>query len=177
MNTEYNLEITQEVANHFNNLLNNEEAVNSEVTIGEIQLMLNKLKTTEQENYVMEHIAPLENMLQMFVDNQWPLSNATKTTILAAFDYLKKVDDLIPDNIPVIGLLDDCIVIDLVSDKIKSELDNYSNFSQCRSVYEKNHPFTTDDWSKIKKNESTSTRRNRRNKTKSRLRRTRISFI
>ncbi len=179
MNTEYNLEITQEVANHFNNLLNNEEAVNSKVTIDEIQLMLKKLKTTEQENYVMDHIAPLENMLQMFVDNQWNLSMSTKKYLLAAFSYLTENDDLIPDDTPVIGLLDDCIVIDIVADKIKLELGNYTNFSQCRSVYAKNHTFTTDDWSKIKKIESTSSRRNRRNKTlaHSRLRRSRVSFL
>ncbi len=179
MNAQYNLEITQEVTQHFTSILSKNNTTNPKVTICDFQLMLDELKNTHQEHYVLERITPLENMLQMFIDNQWPLSNATKTTLLAAFDYLTKVDDLIPDNIPVIGLLDDCIVIDIVSDKIKSELDNYSNFSQCRSVYEKNHLFTTDDWSKIKKIESTSSRRNRRNKTTShsRIRRTRVSFL
>ncbi len=179
MNAEYNLEITQEVTNHFNRLLNNDEAVNSEVTIYEIQLMLNKLKTTEQENYVKDHIAPLENMLQMFIDNQWSLSLNTKKYLLAAFSYLTENDDLIPDDTPVIGLLDDCIVIDIVAEKIEKELINYSQFSQSRSIYAKNQSFSTDDWSKIKKIESTSSRRNRRNKalSHSRLRRSRVSFL
>ena len=179
MNAEYNLEITQEVTKHFNGILSKNNTINSEVAICDLQLMLDTLKNTQQEKYVLEHIAPLENMLQMFIDNQWELSSATKKYLLAAFSYLTQVDDLIPDNIPVIGLLDDCIVIDIVADRIKCELDNYTNFSQCRSVYAKNHNFTTSDWSKIKKIESTSSRRNRRNKalSHSRLRRSRISFL
>ncbi len=179
MNAQYNLEITQEVTNHFNGILNANHSSDPELAINDIQAMLTNLKNTHQEDYVLEHIAPLENMLQMFVDNQWELSTATKKYLLAAFSYLTQVDDLIPDTIPVIGLLDDCIVIGIVANKIKLELDNYTNFSQYRSIYAKSHIFTTDDWSKIKKIESTSSRRNRRNKTPShsRLRRPRVSFL
>ncbi len=179
MNAEYNIEITQEVTNHFNDILTTSHNSDPELTIKDIQVMLNDLKNTHQEDYVLEHIAPLENMLQMFIDNQWKLTTATTKYLLAAFSYLTQVDDLIPDTIPVIGLLDDCIVIDIVADKIKSELENYTNFSQCRSVYGKNPNFTTDDWTKIKKIESTSSRRNRRNKalSHSRSQRSRLSFL
>jgi uncharacterized membrane protein YkvA (DUF1232 family) len=179
MNAEYNLEITQEVTKHFNGILNKNNTVNSEVAICDLQLMLDTLKNTQQEKYVLEHIAPLENMLQMFIDNQWSLSTSTKKYLLAAFSYLAENDDLIPDDTPVIGLLDDCIVIDIVANKIQLELDNYRSFSKCRSVYAKNHSFTTGDWSKIKKLESISSRRNRRNKalSHSRLRRSRVSFL
>lgn len=179
MNAEYNLEITQEVTKHFNDILKASNINNSKVTIHELKLMLNNLKSTPQEDYVLERISPLENMLQMFVDNQWKLSIKTKSYLIAAFGYLTQVDDLIPDSIPVIGLLDDCIVIDIVSEKLKSELDNYTSFSQCRSIYTKIQTFTTRDWQQIKKQESTSSRRNRRNKieNRSRVRTSRISFL
>jgi uncharacterized membrane protein YkvA (DUF1232 family) len=47
-------------------------------------------------------------------------------------DYLDDPSGLIPDDMPVIGLLDDAILVDLAMPKLRGELDEYSDFCRYR---------------------------------------------
>ncbi len=166
MSTKYNIDITNEVTNHFNQVLKQYNSNNNTVKLQHVKKMLGQLKDSKEE-YVLMHIEPLNQMLQIYSDNQWQMTQQTKNTIYAAFSYLLQEDDLIPDTIPVIGLLDDCIVIDIAINKIYQELTSFRDFSRCRTVYAKGKQFAVNDWSKIKKFEATSHLRNRRNRRNS----------
>jgi len=100
----------------------------------------------------------------MLSDKQWNLSPEDRKQVLSAMRYFVKEDDLISDDIPVIGLLDDCIVIDIVAEQIKPEIDSYIEFKKAVKLYSKGENFTVDDWIETKRQELFSRMRNRRNR-------------
>ncbi len=53
--------------------------------------------------------------------------------MLAAFAYLCDPEDIIPDDIPGIGLLDDAVMIELAFRELRHELDAYEDFRRYRS--------------------------------------------
>ena len=167
MNTSYNLTISNEINTHFENILNSINTTNNVDTISQARKNFVKLKATKTNPYVLKHIDDLEKMLQMFEDKQWSLSELSQSDrhyILSACQYLIQEDDVIPDNIPNIGLLDDCIIIDIASNKTRKQLNNYHDFKHTKAVYSKDEEFNVNDWRKTKQQEKFSRIRNRRNK-------------
>ena len=174
MHSVYNLELTQKVTHHFENVLNDYSYVLGNNTIKTAQTALAELKKHRIEPYVLETISELESMIVMVSDNRWTLSKEDRRSVLAALDYFSKKDDVIPDDTPVIGLLDDCIVIEIVANKIKSVLASYDDFKVSEKIYATGANYSLDDWEKNKTRERLNRMRSRRNKT-SRSRRTRSS--
>ena len=167
MNTSYNLTITNEINTHFENILNSINTINNMDTISPARKNLAELRANSATSFVLQHIDELEKMLQMFEDKQWSLSElsqADRHYIMSACQYLIQEDDVIPDNIPNIGLLDDCIIIDIASKKTQKQLDNYHDFKHTKAVYAKDDDFNVNDWRKTKQQEKFSRIRNRRNK-------------
>jgi uncharacterized membrane protein YkvA (DUF1232 family) len=68
----------------------------------------------------------------MTYDAEWSLSIPVKTRILAALTYLTDPNDLIPDSVPGLGYLDDAIMIELVSEQLRHELEAYLDYCEFR---------------------------------------------
>ncbi len=164
MHTTLNLTLTNEINNHFENVLNQIEYKDESQLISEAKAGLSDLKSRALSSFVMTHIKQLEEMLKMLQDDKWSLTETDKKAILSASHYLLDNNDVIPDDIPKIGLLDDCIIIDIAAKKTKKELDNYQDFDKTRKIYAKDNEFNINDWRKTKRQESFSRLRNRRNK-------------
>ncbi|HHL31816.1 MAG TPA: DUF1232 domain-containing protein, partial [Oceanospirillales bacterium] len=94
-------------------------------------------------------------------DKVWKINKSNLEKINATIKYFVDDDDVIPDHIPGIGYLDDCIIIDSTMDEIYEELLEFKDFCRTRLVYAQNKEFTFDDWNKIKDQEATSRVRNR----------------
>ena len=62
-------------------------------------------------DFVATRLPELESMLQMLADEEWQLPAADRERILAAFVYFGDPEDILPDEIPVIGYLDDVIIL------------------------------------------------------------------
>ena len=52
-------------------------------------------------------------MVEMLVDDEWHLPADDRERLMAMFIYFSDPEDLLPDHIPVIGYLDDVIMIEL----------------------------------------------------------------
>ncbi len=69
-------------------------------------------------------------MVKSYITKEYPnVSAKVIVTVISAFIYLIKRDDIINDRIPLIGLLDDAAVLAIALNFIKPELDAYKAWS------------------------------------------------
>ena len=113
---------------------------------------------------------------QVVVTKAMPLNNATGITdaerneILSALTYFSDPNDAIPDTIPVLGFLDDAIMIELVVEELKHEIDAYEDFCAFRATAaEEQGPVAAagldrDDWLEQRQNELLERMRGRRSR-------------
>lgn len=84
----------------------------------------------------------------MMVDGDWSMEPTTRRAIEHLLDYIEESEDLIPDRMPLVGRLDDALMMELAWPAIADELDDYRDFCQfrieSRGVY-RGHP-SREDW-------------------------------
>ena len=86
-----------------------------------------------------ERLSTLEMMLALLEDDEWQLAGADRARIVDALAYFAEPEDLIPDRIPGLGFLDDAIMIELVAEDLKHDLEAYADSCAFRSAGEKTH--------------------------------------
>jgi len=83
-------------------------------------------------SFVTEAASSIEDLVQIIEDEDWKAPKSVRHQVLAALAYFSNPDDLIPDHIPVLGFLDDAIMIKFVEDEFKHELRGYRKFRKFR---------------------------------------------
>jgi uncharacterized membrane protein YkvA (DUF1232 family) len=82
--------------------------------------------------FVRDRLARLESMLRMLEDPEWRMEGAHRARVLDALAYFAEPADLIPDQVPGVGFLDDAIMVELVVQEIGPELEAYADFCRYR---------------------------------------------
>jgi hypothetical protein len=75
----------------------------------------------------------------MLTDDEWQLPDADRERLLAMFIYFADPEDLLPDDIPVIGYLDDVIVIELIMQELFHVREAYEDFCAYRRSFDDEH--------------------------------------
>jgi uncharacterized membrane protein YkvA (DUF1232 family) len=95
-------------------------------------------------DFVAERLPRLDTMIQMLADSDWQLPDADRERLLAMFVYFSDPEDILPDDIPVIGYLDDVIIIELVTRELQHVRQAYDDFCQYRKEYDAEHGTSID---------------------------------
>lgn len=90
--------------------------------------LVQALLRADLPDFVSERLAKLQLLHAMLTDADWPLNDAERSPVLAALAYCCDPEDIIPDDIPGIGLLDDAVMIELVFRELRHEIDAYGDF-------------------------------------------------
>jgi len=93
---------------------------------------LDGMRLGDAPSYVRERIAEVQRMIAMLEDDAWALPAALRTEVLGALVYFSDPDDMIPDGLPVIGLLDDAIMLELLLREERDLLDAHRKFCEFR---------------------------------------------
>ncbi len=84
--------------------------------------------------FVASRLKQLELLVAMVEDKEWDLTDEEKLDVLSALAYFAKPEDLIADHLPVLGFLDDAIMIELVAQELADDLQAYSEFTSFRQA-------------------------------------------
>lgn len=90
--------------------------------------MIADVAAAEAPQFVKDRIAKLEMLVRMLADDRWRLIGNDRARVLNVLAYFVDPDDLIPDRIPGIGYLDDAIMVELVLQELRHEIDAYEKF-------------------------------------------------
>jgi uncharacterized membrane protein YkvA (DUF1232 family) len=103
-----------------------------EEILGAAAEVVASLRRAELPDFVTDRLEKLELMLAMMRDDDWELDEQERNPVLSALAYLCDPEDIIPDNIPGIGLLDDAVMIELAFRELRHEIDAYEDFCRYR---------------------------------------------
>lgn len=94
-------------------------------------------QAADTPDFISQRLIKLETVINMAADEEWRLSEEERNRVLGALSYFTDPEDLIPDNIPGLGFLDDAIYVELVLRGLKAEIESYEEFCAYRSAEEK----------------------------------------
>jgi len=86
---------------------------------------------------IAERIPEIETLIRMLTDDDWQLPATDREKVLATFVYFADPEDLLPDEIPVIGYLDDVIIIELMSRDLRHVREAYADFCEYRKKFDR----------------------------------------
>ena len=83
-------------------------------------------------DFIASRLPALEVLIRMLTDEDWALPGNEREQLLATFIYFCDPEDLIPDDIPGIGYLDDVIMLELLAREMRHVSDAYQEFCAYR---------------------------------------------
>ena len=90
-------------------------------------------------DFVAERLPQLDLLIQMLADDEWQLPTDDRERLLAMFVYFSDPEDILPDHIPVIGYLDDVIIIELVTRDMQHVREAYDDYRTFRREFDVEH--------------------------------------
>lgn len=84
------------------------------------------------EALLRSRLGRLAELQAMRRDTAWPIDPAQAARIDAILDYVRRDDDLIPDHVPLVGALDDALLLELAWPMLAEDVDDYRDFGRFR---------------------------------------------
>jgi uncharacterized membrane protein YkvA (DUF1232 family) len=94
--------------------------------------LLEKVRASGLSGAVRKRLEDLGALIAMLEDREWALEGEDRDRILYFADPL----DLIPDNVPGLGYLDDALMAELILRELRNELEAYQDFCRYRKEQE-----------------------------------------
>jgi hypothetical protein len=83
-------------------------------------------------DFILSRLLRLDDMIAMLRDEAWALDPADRERVLSALVYFNNPNDVIADSVPVLGYLDDAVMIEMCVRDLQHELDAYDDFCDFR---------------------------------------------
>ena len=83
-------------------------------------------------DFLLSRLLRLDDMIAMLRDEAWALDAADRERVLSALVYFNNPNDVIADSVPVLGYLDDAVMIEMCVRDLQHELDSYDDFCDFR---------------------------------------------
>ena len=100
--------------------------------IAQLAHWLLAMPETEARKVLDERLARIEQLRAMLADPDWDCHEADCRRVRTLLDYLEQSDNLIPDRIPLLGKLDDVLLLELAWPALSAEADEYDDFRRYR---------------------------------------------
>ena len=132
MSLDITIELTDEDLDHFIEAMRRAQAKAADMAPESIASAASKLLTdvpkVKVPSFIRDRLEKLDTMIQLVKDEGYGLPDEDRQRVLSCLAYFADPQDIIPDSVPVIGFLDDAIMIELCVRELRPELDSYSDF-------------------------------------------------
>lgn len=175
------LKVTFELADadldHFRRVMRQAREVakdrGTDEVLGAAEALLERIKSAEVPEFIRDRLGSIKTLTEMVRDAEWNLPAADRTRVVNALAYFCEPDDLIPDDVPGLGFLDDAIMVELVVRELRHEIEAYQDFCSYRvardAQFPSGHdPVTREDWLVARRRALQSRMRNRRKRERER---------
>ena len=92
------------------------------------------LPDAEAHDVLDRRMRRIDELRAMVADPEWDADEAMRARLGKLFAYIDRDDDLIPDHEPLLGLLDDVLLIELAWPAFADEAEDYRDFCAYRNV-------------------------------------------
>lgn len=134
--------LTDQDLDHFQQIVDRAKSVvEGRQSPAEIEATARKLideaRSADLPEFISARLTKLETVINMAGDEEWRLTDDERKRVLGAIAYFTDPEDLIPDNIPGLGFLDDAIYVELILRELRAEIESYEEFCAFRAAEEK----------------------------------------
>lgn len=130
------LELAEEDLEYFRSLLDRVRRSNGKRSDIEVAAAaaraVARLRSASRSPFIVRRIDQVERLIAMVEDVEWQLPEPERRRVVDALAYVADAHDLVPDDVPVLGLLDDAIMLELLLRDLQHELDGYAEFDAYR---------------------------------------------
>ncbi|MGL6290942.1 MAG: YkvA family protein [Silanimonas sp.] len=132
------IELSDRDLEHFTKAIEAARAAASHKPAAEVIAAATALLATAQNtklpDFIADRLDQLDTLVAMVKDEGWALPATDAQRVTAALAYFADPKDIIPDNVPVLGFLDDAIAIELCVRELGHEFEAYDDFCEYRQA-------------------------------------------
>ena len=98
--------------------------------------LIEGISATRAPDFVRSRVEKLSVLIEMLEDTEWRIGGRDRERVVRGMAYFAEPDDMIPDKVPVLGFLDDAIMVKFIEEEFKHELWGYRKFRKMRDSAE-----------------------------------------
>jgi len=174
MGIKFEFELDDEDLAYFRKIVEAKGLVRPDAEIDDVlrstEQVLERARQANTPKFILAMLEQLGPLADMVTDPEWQLPADDVARVLGALAYFADPEDLIPDDIPGFGFLDDAVIVEIASRYLRPELDAYRDFCRFRAdevnrradAGEAPGKISRKDWLKAKRSELQERMRERR---------------
>jgi len=117
---------------------------------------LAQVRQSDAPDFIRTPMEKIGRLTDMLADDDWALAEEDAGRVLSALAYFSDARDLIPDSTPLLGFLDDAIMVEIVCNALEHELTAYEDFVDFRAAGrsgegEDQATMQRDDWLEVRR--------------------------